>query len=404
LLKIRPLGNNPILRIKPMAELPLIVHLDADAFFVACEQAKDPTLLGKVCAVGGRERGIIASASYEARAKGVYTPMPTSKALKLCPDLIIIPVTPGLYSEISNKMFDLCETLTPYVERNSIDEGYLDLSICGFKTIQEVETAVKKLQVRIMTELCIPISMGIASNKLISQIASKLRKPKGFVVIACGTEAEFLYPLSVGKLPGIGTKTELYLKEQGVTIIKDLFHRSDSELESILGSHWRDVMSMARGEDTCRVETEEVQAKSYSEQETFSVDLKEFEAVERIIKRMLDSLMNKLRLEGRRARTLTLKIRYPDFSDTSHGQSLALATDLESEFYPLVKPLLKEVWKKKQALRLVSVRISGVDEGESQLEMFSQVEDKRRKLAGVLDRLNAISKDGVVKKGHQLES
>ncbi len=386
-----------------MDELPLIVHLDADAFFVACEQAKDPTLLGKVCAVGGRERGIIASASYEARAKGVYTPMPTSKALKLCPDLIIIPVTPGLYSEISNKMFDLCETLTPYVERNSIDEGYLDLSICGFKTIQEVETAVKKLQVRIMTELCIPISMGIASNKLISQIASKLRKPKGFVVIACGTEAEFLYPLSVGKLPGIGTKTELYLKEQGVTIIKDLFHRSDSELESILGSHWRDVMSMARGEDTRRVETEEVQAKSYSEQETFSVDLKEFEAVERIIKRMLDSLMNKLRLEGRRARTLTLKIRYPDFSDTSHGQSLALATDLESEFYPLVKPLLKEVWKKKQALRLVSVRISGVDEGESQLEMFSQVEDKRRKLAGVLDRLNAISKDGVVKKGHQLE-
>ena len=386
-----------------MAELPLIVHLDADAFFVACEQAKDPTLLGKVCAVGGRERGIIASASYEARAKGVYTPMPTSKALKLCPDLIIIPVTPGLYSEISNKMFDLCETLTPYVERNSIDEGYLDLSICGFKTIQEVETAVKKLQVRLMTELCISISMGIASNKLISQIASKLRKPKGFVVIACGTEAEFLYPLSVGKLPGIGTKTELYLKEQGVTIIKDLFHRSDSELESILGSHWRDVMSMARGEDTRRVETEEVQAKSYSEQETFSVDLKEFEAVERIIKRMLDSLMNKLRLEGRRARTLTLKIRYPDFSDTSHGQSLALATDLESEFYPLVKPLLKEVWKKKQALRLVSVRISGVDEGESQLEMFSQVEDKRRKLAGVLDRLNAISKDGVVKKGHQLE-
>lgn len=386
-----------------MAELPLIVHLDADAFFVACEQAKDPTLLGKVCAVGGRERGIIASASYEARAKGVYTPMPTSKALKLCPDLIIIPVTPGLYSEISNKMFDLCETLTPYVERNSIDEGYLDLSICGFKTIQEVETAVKKLQVRIMTKLCIPISMGIASNKLISQIASKLRKPKGFVVIACGTEAEFLYPLSVGKLPGIGTKTELYLKEQGVTIIKDLFHRSDSELESILGSHWRDVMSMARGEDTRRVETQEVQAKSYSEQETFSVDLKEFEAVERIIKRMLDSLMNKLRLEGRRARTLTLKIRYPDFSDTSHGQSLALATDLESEFYPLVKPLLKEVWKKKQALRLVSVRISGVDEGESQLEMFSQVEDKRRKLAGVLDRLNAISKDGVVKKGHQLE-
>ena len=118
---------------------------------------------------------------------------------------------------------------------------------------------------------------------------------------------------------------------------------------------------------------------------------------------MLDSLMNKLRIEGRRARTMTLKIRYPDFSVASHGQSLALATDLESEFYPLVRPLLKEVWQRKLALRLVSVRISGVDEGESQLEMFSQVEDKRRKLAGVLDKLNAINKESLVKKGHQLE-
>jgi DNA polymerase IV len=387
-----------------MAELPYIVHLDADAFFVACEQAKDAGLLGKVCAVGGRDRGIIASASYEARAKGVYTPMPTSKALKICPDLIIIPVTPGLYSSISKKMFDLCETLTPYVERNSIDEGYLDLSICGFKSLIEIEAAVKKLQVRIVTELGIPVSMGIASNKLVSQIASKLRKPKGFVIIPPGTEAEFLYPLSVGKLPGIGSKTEQYLNELGVTLIKDLFLRSDSELESILGAHWRHVMSMAQGEDTRKVETEDVQAKSYSEQETFSVDIKEFEAVERIIKRMLDSLTNKLRVEGRRARTLTIKIRYPDFSDASHGQSLAAATDLESEFYPLVKPLLKEVWQKKQALRLVSVRISGVDLGESQLEMFSHEEDKRRKLAVVLDRLNAMSKDGFVKKGHQLET
>jgi len=386
-----------------MAELPFIVHLDADAFFVACEQAKDPRLRGQICAVGGRERGIIASASYEARAKGIYTPMPTSKALKVCPELILIPVTPGLYSEVSHKMFDLCETLTPYVQRNSIDEGYLDLTPCGFKSLQEIEAAVRKLQVRIMNELGIPISMGIASNKLVSQIASKLKKPKGFVVIPSGQEAEFLYPLSIGKLPGIGVKTEQYLKEQGVLFIKDLFLRSESELESILGSHWREVMGMARGEDTRKVETEEAQAKSYSEQETFSLDLSEFEAVERIVKRMLDSLMNKLRIEGRRARTMTLKIRYPDFSVASHGQSLALATDLESEFYPLVRPLLKEVWQRKLALRLVSVRISGVDEGESQLEMFSQVEDKRRKLAGVLDKLNAINKESLVKKGHQLE-
>ncbi|HEV8073164.1 MAG TPA: DNA polymerase IV, partial [Opitutaceae bacterium] len=115
-------------------KLPCIVHLDADAFFVACEQALEPSLRGKKCAVGGRERGIISSASYEARACGVYTPMPTTRALKVCPDLIMIPHTPGLYGRVSQRMFDLCEALTPVVQRNSIDEGYLDLTPCGFKT------------------------------------------------------------------------------------------------------------------------------------------------------------------------------------------------------------------------------------------------------------------------------
>src|SRR4249920_1656249 len=119
-----------------MRSLPTIVHLDADAFFVAVEQALNPALRGKKVAVGGRERGIISSASYEARACGVYTPMPTARALKVCPDLIMLPHTSGLYGKVSRQMFDLCETLTPLVQRNSIDEGYLDLSPCGFTTAE----------------------------------------------------------------------------------------------------------------------------------------------------------------------------------------------------------------------------------------------------------------------------
>src|SRR3954469_25347342 len=161
--------------------LPTIVHLDADAFFVACEQARRPELRGTKCAVGGRERGIISSASYEARACGVYTPMPTSRARKVCPDLIMIPHTGGLYGKVSHQMFDLCETLTPIVQRNSIDEGYLDLGPCGFGTLTEIETQVRRLQKRIGEELQIPVSFGLATNKLVSQIASKLRKPRGFV-------------------------------------------------------------------------------------------------------------------------------------------------------------------------------------------------------------------------------
>ena len=159
-----------------MSDLPLIVHLDADAFFVSCELTLQPALRGKKCAVGGRERGIIASASYEARACGVYTPMPTTQALKLCPDLILLPPTAGLYGKISQQLFDLCETLTPYVQRNSIDEGYLDLGPCGFTSTAEIEQQVRALQQRIREQLGVTASFGLASNKLVAAVASKAYK------------------------------------------------------------------------------------------------------------------------------------------------------------------------------------------------------------------------------------
>src|SRR5471030_1098107 len=148
----------------------MIVHLDADAFFVSVEQALKPELRGKKVAVGGRERGIISSASYEARACGVYTPMPTARALRVCPDLILIRHTSGLYGEVSRKMFYLCEGLTPDVQRNSIDEGYLDLAACRLGSVEDTERMVRELQRRIWEELKIPVSMGIASNKLVAQI------------------------------------------------------------------------------------------------------------------------------------------------------------------------------------------------------------------------------------------
>ncbi len=382
--------------------LPTIIHLDADAFFVSCEQALEPALCGKVCAVGGRERGIISSASYEARARGVYTPMPTSQALKVCPDLILIPHTPGLYGRVSRRMFDLCETLTPVVQRNSIDEGYLDLGPCRFDSAAEIEAVVRGLQQRIWDELDIPVSFGLATNKLVAQIASKLRKPRGFVVVPPGGEAAFLLPLPLGKLPGIGPKTEAALAKHGLNLVSDLFSRSESELQTILGHDQRDLLRLARGIDDRPVETEEEDAKSYSQQETFAVDVGEFVEIERIAKRMLDELMRKVRADGKRARTMTIKVRYHDFSQESHGRSLAEASDLEAPFYPLVGPLLRAAWKKRRPLRLVSVRLAGVEDGPAQLEMFAQTDEKRRRLATVLDQLNAGGHSATVQHGHQL--
>jgi DNA polymerase-4 len=386
-----------------LAPLPTIVHLDADAFFVSCEQARDPSLCGKKCAVGGSERGIISSASYEARACGVYTPMPTQRALKVCPDLILIPHTLGLYGAVSRRMFDICESVTPLVQRNSIDEGYLDLAPCGLKTADEIASAVRRLQERIWAEERIPVSMGIARNKLVAQIASKLRKPRGFVVVPPGEEASFLAPLSVGKLPGVGAKTETALAGLGIRLVCDVISRSEDDLKSVFGRDWREMLARARGEDDRPVETLEEDAKSYSQQETFARDIGDFSKIERTAKRMVDELMPKIRANRKRVRTITVKVRYPDFSQESRGRSLETATDLEAPFYPLIGPLLRAAWKMGKPLRLVSVRLSGVDDGGNQLEMFARADEKRRRLASVLDRLNRSGRDPVVTRGHQLD-
>lgn len=386
-----------------MEHLPVIVHLDADAFFVSCEQARDPSLRGKKCAVGGLERGIIASASYEARACGVYTPMPTARALKVCPDLVMIRPTSGLYGRVSRQMFDLCEGLTPLVQRNSIDEGYFDVGPCGFGSVERIEAAVRGLQRRIWEELRIPASMGIAKNKLVAQIASKLRKPRGFVVVRPGEESAFLAPLPVGKLPGVGVKTEESLARRGIRLVSDLLVRSERELEGLFGAGWRGMLARARGEDDSVVETAEEDAKSYSQQETFGTDVGEFAEIERVAKRMLDELMAKVRADRKRVRTLTVKVRYPDFSQASQGRSLAEASDLEAPFYPLVPELLRGAWMQRRPLRLVSVRLSAVEDTPGQLEIFGGGDERRRRLAQALDGLNRAGADPVVGHGHQLK-
>ena len=381
--------------------LPTIVHLDADAFFVSVELALRPELRGKKVAVGGRERGIIASASYEARACGVYTPMPTTRALAVCSDLILLPHE-GDYGEVSRRMFDLCETLTPFVQRNSIDEGYLELKPCGLKSIAAIEAAVRGLQARIWAELQIPVSMGIATNKLVAQIASKLRKPKGFVVVPPGEEAAFLSPLDVGKLPGVGAKTEEALKARGLRTVADVCALTDREAESIFGRDWRGMLAMACGEDERPVETEHEDAKSYSQQETFAKDVGDFADIERTAKGMIDALMPAIRGDGKRVRTMTLKVRYGDFTQESAGKSLSEASDLEQPFYALVPILLKQAWSKRRPLRLVSVRFSGVDDGARQLDLFAVTDEKRRRLAAVLDQMNGGGKTLRVRHGHQL--
>ena len=382
--------------------MPTIVHLDADAFFVSVEQALNPSLRGKKVAVGGRERGIISSASYEARACGVYTPMPTAHALRVCPDLILVDHSSGRYGEYSRRLFDLCETLTPLVERRSIDEGFLDTAPCGLKTPAEVEAAVRRLQQRIWNELQITISFGLATNKLVSAIASKLNKPRGFTVVPPGSERDFLYPLAIGKIPGIGAKTEAALNARGIRLVSDIQTMSESQLKAAFGNGWHGVFDAACGRDDSSVETEEWEAKSYSQQETFATDLLDFDEIERVAKRMIDELLPKIRADGKRVRTITIKVRYPNFEQMSAGHSLEVASDLEMPFYPWVAPLLKKAWTQRRPLRLVSVRFSSVDERPQQLEMFTGSDEKRKRLASAVDALKAKRGDTAVVRANQI--
>jgi DNA polymerase-4 len=301
-------------------------------------------------------------------------------------------------------MFDLCEGLTPLVQRNSIDEGYLDIGPCGLKTVADIERRVRALQQRIWDDLQIPTSFGIAGNKLVSAIASKARKPRGFTIVPPGEEAAFLAPLKISVIPGVGKKSEVRLAEQGIRLVSDVFNRNESELKAIFGSSWPEMLAMARGEDDRPVHTDHEDAKSYSTQETFNEDIGDPAEIERIAKRMIDELMPAIRADGKRVKTMTVKVRYPGMEDTSSGRSLADATDLEAPFYPLVPPLLRAAWTKRRPLRLVSVRFSGVEEKGGQLEMFGQTDEKKRRLAAVLDQLNARGKKGVVRHGHQLGS
>jgi DNA polymerase-4 len=379
----------------------VLIHLDADAFYVSVEQAERPELRGKAVAVGGLHRGIIASASYEARRTGVYTPMPSAKARQICPGLIMVRGNMAKYSEYSRRMFDIVEDFTPVIERTSIDEGYFDVS--GHRTLAPIEIG-RQMKERIRSELDITVSLGIASNKLVAQIASKIRKPDALVEVPAGTEREFLAPLESNWLPGVGAKLGARLREVGLTHIRDVAVAPPNLLASVAGSYAPRLQMLATGVDDREVIVEHDDAKSYGMQDTFGEDLRDAAGVLQILQGMADKLMSRVRRDGKAIRTVTVKVRYRDFTDTSHGMTLPQATDLETDVYPHLKPLLRGAWIRKEPIRLASLRFSNVTEPVVQAELVldatSAQRSRQHEIARLLDEMRA--KSLPIKRGHSL--
>jgi DNA polymerase III alpha subunit/nucleotidyltransferase/DNA polymerase involved in DNA repair len=379
-----------------------LVHLDADAFFASVEQAADPRLRGKPVAVGGEKRGIIASASYEARRCGIYTPMPTVRARKLCPKLIVLPGDFDKYEQFSRWMFSYAYDFTPDVEISSIDEGYADLSGARRPAIEIART----IQQAIQQALKISVSEGVGSNKLICQIASKLRKPRAFETVAAGQERIFLEPLPNHWLPGVGPKTAARLNAAGLARIGQMAGTPLELLELLLGSAAHTLRQFAQGIDSRPVVPTREPAKSYGQQETFPQDQTDEAFLEAVLRRMADRLMAKVRADGKSIRTLTVKVRYNDMTEDQCGESLAEPTDLETDLYGRLSSLLRQAWKRRVSLRLVALKLSQLYNSGFRTELLlddtARQHEARRRLAIVMDRLRQEHGPGVLMRGHDL--
>jgi len=380
-----------------------IVHLDADAFFTSVEQAADTRLRGRPIAVGGESRGIIASASYEARKFGIYTPMPTARARKLCPKLIVLPGDYERYEQFSNWMFGYAYDFTPDVEQTSIDEGYFDLTANHKKPAIEIALTIRKA---IGQSLKINVSEGIGSNKLVSQIASKLNKPAAFQNVPGGQEKQFLHPLPNKWLPGIGPKTALRLNAAGLADIGQIAGTPVDMLALLLGNQAPVMRQFANGIDERPLIPAREPQKTYSQQETFNEDVTDEEYVEAVLRRMADKLFATVREEGRSVRTLTVKVRYNDRDENTRAESLREPTDLETDIYGRLRNLLREAWQRRVSLRMVSLKLSNVYDGvfrsELELETNARNHAARERLAATLDTLRHNKGWSVVMRGHDL--
>lgn len=378
----------------------MIIHLDADAFFASVEQASDVKLRGRPIAVGGERRGIIASASYEARKFGIYTPMPTARAKKLCPRLIVLPGDFQRYEQFSRNMFSFAYDFTSEVEVSSIDEGYFDLRGHHKHSPREVADTIRKA---IQQTLKISVSEGIGSNKLVSQIASKLRKPACFMEVPDGQERSFLAPLKNQWLPGVGPKLAGVLNAAGLALIEQIGATPADMLSLLVGSYAPQLRAFALGVDDRPVVPEPPEAKSYGSQETFEEDVTDEAFLIATLRSIADRLAAKVREDGKSFRTITLKLRYNDMDETGRSASLDEPTDLEQDIYPLISTLLKRAWERRVSIRMVCLRFTQIYGGTFRNEFALDAQSHRReckhKLAGVIDQLRA---DYNVMRGHDL--
>lgn len=349
-----------------------IAHFDLDSFFVSVEILADPSLKGKPVIVGGKERGVVAACSYEARKFGIHSAMPSVQAAKLCPHAIFLNGNRGAYSKFSRIVTEIIAAQAPKFEKASIDEFYLDLT--GMEKYFDPLQWTIGLRQSIMEQTGLPISFGLASSKMMAKMATNSAKPNGFLHIPEGKEVAFLAPLPVDSIPGVGERTAKALHSHQIRTIGDLQEVSIDFLEDLLGKWGEDLWHKARGIHQGEVEPYH-EAKSVSSENTFDEDISDRNKLETELVRLTEKVCYELRKEGKMAGCVAIKVRYPDFT-TFTRQVAVDYTFAEDEFIPVVKDLLKKHLPVGSRVRLLGVRVSDLTSGSVQANLFMDAERK----------------------------
>ena len=367
-----------------------IFHVDMDAFFASIEQMDDPLLRGKPVLVGyDGPRGVVAAASYEARAFGCHSAQPMSLAKRRCAHAAVVPVRFTRYREISSRMFAIFDEYSPLVEPLSVDEAFLDLTGTELLLGSPSEVA-RRLKDRIKSELGLTASIGIAPNKFLAKLASDLQKPDGLVLVAPDAIDKLLIPLPIGKLWGVGPVTADKLKRAGLHTVGDLLRRAPEELQHLLGSETNRFQRLARGLDDRPVVADR-QAKSIGQEQTFGENLAVPADIRPVLFEQVEQVGRRLRRHDLFARTISLKIRFGDFETITRSTTLKNSTSGTTDLWQAASGLF-DAWCEQhfQPVRLIGMSASQLASAPSQMSLFSDPQIERQKRVDtVADQITA---------------
>lgn len=378
-----------------------ILHLDLDAFFVAVERVVEPRLKGRPVVVGGppEARGVVASASYEARAFGIHSAMPMARALRLCPEVIRLPGQHDLYARASKAVMKILGAYSPLVESVGLDEGYLDLTGTN-RLFGAAVDAAARLQREVKERLRLEATIGISGSKLVSKVGSAFAKPRGLVDVMRGQEGGFLDPLKVTRLPGVGSVTAKRMRDFNIHRVSDLTAVDLNHLVLAFGGLGRLLFRRARGMDDSPVLPRRG-VKSIGCEETFPIDTADYAELSRKLFGQAESACQRIRRQGLMARTVQVAIRYADFVEVSRAVTLGTQTDMELEIYPAAEALLRKLHSRRTLVRRLGLRLSNLAPGSWQLSLLPEARsrDRQRALIDSLDKIRERLGQGVLRWG-----